>query len=59
MSIQLKQIGVLWKRQGGKEKYLSGKLDLGLLGEHHIKIFENSKKDDDESQPDYRIVFER
>lgn len=50
----LKKIGVLWKKESKQNKaYLTGKLDLGALGESRIMIFANEKKND--KHPDYSI----
>lgn len=50
-----KQIGALWLKTDGKVQYMSGVLDLGTLGEVHIAVFKNTRKEKD-SQPDYNIV---
>ncbi len=50
----LKKIGVLWKKKDKHEKeYLSGSLDLGVLGKVSLAIFQNNKSDD--MQPDCTI----
>ncbi|HPQ42905.1 MAG TPA: hypothetical protein PKZ42_01660 [Syntrophales bacterium] len=53
----LKQIGVLWKKQGKKTGFLSGILDLGVLGKVNIGIFQNEKEAEDASKPDATIVL--
>lgn len=55
-----KQIGALWvneyKKDGEKKKMLSGRLDLGPMGEVDIAVFPNDRKDKP-NHPDYRIVL--
>ena len=54
-----KQVGALWKhtaKQGDTGVFLSGTLDLGVLGEVPIVVFKNTRKTKD-NQPDYRIVL--
>lgn len=55
-----KQIGALWvneyKKDGETKKMLSGRLDLGPMGEVDIAVFPNGRKDKP-SHPDYRIVL--
>jgi uncharacterized protein (DUF736 family) len=55
-----KQIGALWvneyKKNGEAKKMLSGRLDLGPMGDIDIAVFPNDRKEKP-SQPDYRIVL--
>jgi uncharacterized protein (DUF736 family) len=55
-----KQIGALWvneyKKNGETKKMLSGRLDLGTLGDVDIAVFPNERKEK-ASQPDYRIIL--
>ena len=56
----LKQIGVLWKKEGKKSAFLSGVLDLGVLGKVNIGVFQNEKDEQNEqekSKPDATIVL--
>ncbi len=51
----LKKIGALWSKEDkNKKPYLSGTLDLGVLGEVQIMIFQNKHKEE-ENQPDATI----
>jgi len=55
----LKKIGALWKKSDkhGKD-YLAGQLDLGVLGNVQIAVFNNSEKQNEQS-PDASIhMFE-
>ena len=51
----LKKIGALWKKSDkhGKD-YLTGQLDLGVLGKVQIAVFNNSEKQNEQS-PDASI----
>ena len=50
----LKRIGALWnKKDKNKREYLSGSVDLGMLGEARIMIFPNEKTE--ENHPDWAI----
>jgi hypothetical protein len=50
----LKKIGVLWKKKDKMDRdFLSGTLDLGVLGTVQLLIFQNNKIFDD--QPDCTI----
>lgn len=51
----LKPVGALWTKDGKKGKFLSGTLDLGVLGKATIMIFPNEKKEN--NQPDYRMYL--
>jgi hypothetical protein len=55
----MKNIGVLWKKQGkdGKPSFLSGILDNGIHGEISIMVFPNDKKGENGKGPDYRLVM--
>ena len=55
----LKKIGALWKKSDkhGKD-YLTGQLDLGILGKVQIAVFQNPEKQNVQS-PDATIhLFE-
>ena len=50
----LKRVGVLWKKTDKKNReYFSGNIDMGVMGEVPIMIFENEKAE--EKHPDYTI----
>jgi hypothetical protein len=55
-----KQIGALWvneyKKDGETKKMLSGRLDLGPMGEVDVAVFPNDRKEKP-THPDYRIVL--
>ncbi len=55
-----KQVGALWKRSYKKDgddvSYLSGVIDLGVMGTVDIAVFKNDKKDQ-AKHPDYRIIL--
>ena len=53
----LKEIGVLWRKEGKKGHYLSGTLNMGVLGKVNIAIFNNEKGEGDEKKPDGRIML--
>lgn len=53
----LKQIGALWKKEGKSGDYLTGTLDLGVLGKVNIAVFQNEKGEGDEKKPDARICL--
>ena len=56
----LKPIGNLWHKVGKKGNFLSGTLDLGVLGTVNIGVFQNEKGEGDEKKPDARIcLFEK
>jgi len=55
--LALKEIGVLWRKEGKKGSYLTGTLDLGVLGKVNIAVFENEKKEGDDKKPDARIML--
>jgi hypothetical protein len=44
-------------KEGKKGKYLSGTLDIGVLGKVNIAIFNNEKSEGDEKKPDARIML--
>ena len=55
----LKKIGALWKKsdKNGKD-YLTGQLDLGVLGKVQIAVFQSPEKQNEQS-PDATIhLFE-
>lgn len=48
----LKRIGALWNKEDkNKQAYFSGTLDLGVLGEAQIMVFQNKHKEE-ENHPD-------
>ena len=50
----LKRIGALWnKKDKKKREYMSGTVDLGMLGEARIMVFANEKTED--NHPDWVI----
>ena len=50
----LKKIGALWTKESKKGgEFLSGTLDLGVLGEVRIMVFKNEKTE--ENHPDYTV----
>jgi len=50
----LKRCGALWSKEDKKgKKYYSGTIELGVLGDAKIMVFENEKKG--ENQPDMTI----
>lgn len=53
----LKEIGVLWRKEGKKGSYLTGTLDIGVLGKVNIAIFQTEKGEGDENKPDARIML--
>ena len=53
----LKPIGALWRKEGKKGKFLTGTLDLGVLGEVNIAVFTNEKGEGDEKKPDATICL--
>ena len=53
----LKEIGVLWRKEGKKGPYLTGTLDLGVLGKVNIAVFENEKNEGADKKPDARIML--
>ncbi len=53
----LKEIGVLWRKEGKKGKYLSGTIDIGVLGKVNVAIFPNEKTEEDDKKPDARIYL--
>lgn len=53
----MKQIGALWKKEGKHGDYFSGEIDLGVLGNAKIAVFQNEKGEGDEKKPDARIVL--
>lgn len=53
----LKTIGALWRKEGKNGNYLSGTLDLGVLGTVHIAVFQNEKGEGDDKKPDARIAL--
>ncbi len=51
----LKKIGTLWRKESKKGKYLTGVLDLGVLGEVQVAVFQNDKNNPDDNSPDATI----
>jgi hypothetical protein len=53
-----KKVGVLWSKtsKDGKTRFLSGVVNLGLLGDIQISILKNTFKKE-ENQPDYNILL--
>jgi hypothetical protein len=58
MARSTKQVGVLWKKSKNKRQYLTGFLNLGVLGDVPIGIFpiDQERRTSDQS-PDYAIVL--
>lgn len=55
----LRQIGALWRKNGKRGNFLSGTLDLGVLGKVNIAVFQTEKGEGDEKKPDATIhIFE-
>lgn len=55
--MSLKQIGALWRKDGKNGSYLAGRLDLGVLGQVSIAVFQNEKGEGDENRPDASICM--
>jgi hypothetical protein len=55
--LALKEIGVLWRKEGKKGSYLTGTLDIGALGKVNIAVFQNEKGKGDNKKPDARIML--
>ena len=55
--MSLKQIGALWLKDGENGSYLAGKLDLGVLGQVNVAVFQNEKDEGDEKKPDASICM--
>ena len=53
----LKSIGALWRKEGKNGNFLSGTLDLGVLGKVNIAVFTNEKTEGDEKKPDASIML--
>jgi hypothetical protein len=53
----MKTVGALWRKEGKKSNYYTGTLDLGVLGQINIGIFQNEKAEGDEKKPDARVVI--
>ena len=53
----LKKIGVLWRKEGKNGSYLSGTIDIGVLGKVNVAIFPNENTEGDEKKPDARIYL--
>ena len=53
-----RKIGALWKNNNKNKNiaYLTGLVDLGLLGRIRVAVFKNELKDK-ENQPDYHILL--
>tara|TARA_R100000808_G_C2143039_1_gene150792 strand:- start:1802 stop:2059 length:258 start_codon:yes stop_codon:yes gene_type:complete len=49
-----REIGALWKRDNGSQKYLTGKLKDKDGNEQQVVIFSNKHKNKD-TQPDFRV----
>ena len=52
---ELKEIGVLWKRQGKNQIYISGVVDISPTHSISVLIFANRDKSST-SQPDYKMM---
>jgi len=48
-NMALKSIGALWRRESKKGEFLTGMLDLGILGQVQIGIFQNEKSSERQS----------
>lgn len=53
----LKTVGSLWKKEGRKGNFLTGVLDLGVLGRVNIAVFQNEKGEGDEKKPDASLCL--
>ncbi len=57
-----KQIGALWAKNydkdGEEKQFMSGVIDLGVLGEINIAVFSNDNKKDPR-HPDYNVVLSK
>jgi len=54
----MKKVGALWKKTGkGDKEFLSGTVDLGVLGEIPVMIFPNDRPDKGEKEPDFTICL--
>ena len=53
----LKKIGVLWGKEGKNGKYLTGTIDMGVLGKVNVAVFPNEKTEEDDKKPDARIYL--
>lgn len=53
-----KRIGVAWLREAGegKQDFISGLLDLGLLGDLPFAVFPNNRREPESRQPTHNIV---
>lgn len=52
----LKKIGVLWKNEDKHgQTFLSGTLDMGVLGKVNLLVFKNKFQDKEKNQPEYTI----
>ncbi len=52
----LKKIGVLWKGEDKNgQAFLSGTLDMGVLGKVNLMVFKNKYQDKEKNQPEYII----
>ena len=49
-----RELGALWKRQSGDQKYLTGKIKNQDGSTQSVVIFKNKFKDKD-NQPDFRV----
>jgi len=49
-----REIGALWKRDNGNQKYLTGKMKNADGTEQQVVIFSNKHKNK-ENQPDFRV----
>lgn len=55
------ELGALWKKQGQSQKFLSGELDLSVIGINKkvpVVIFTNKFKQKD-THPDYRVFLSK
>ena len=51
------KLGSGWDRQGESGKYVSVSLDLGVLGDVSLAVFENTRRDAERKQPTHNLVF--
>jgi uncharacterized protein (DUF736 family) len=52
------EIGALWRHDGRNQKYLSGHITIGEMGEEQrfkVLVFTNKDKDKHENAPDFRV----
>jgi len=51
----LKTVGALWRKEGKNGYFLTGPIDLGVLGKVNIAVFQNEKTEGDEKKPDATV----